>query len=306
MNIKKVKLIDSDKYTDVIIDFEKMLLIRATDNLAAKIFKIVKNILYLDPDNLKEQKVIVFDDKFAVFGITNKRILYYHQPMNIWIAPKFKAIYYEVAKNACTSIASSFYNKNWKTFFSPKITKNRSVWDCLFWKNHSLKLKYLFINPIYRKDIDKYKDYTKFLVYDDPIDRFLRALNNKYINHPTIASIVKPPYSENIHDFIDLCILTTQLTCLNHYQWDQHLVPIMQSAAMYINDVEDFVYLKDISTYMKKKFNLSVGRHNAMPKEKKPIHREMLLPYQIERIKEIYKKDYEIPTIYKNKFYVPN
>ena len=42
-----------------------------------------------------------------------------------------------------------------------------------------------------------------------------------------------------------------------------------------------------------------------MPKDKKPVWEEMLLPYQQERIKTIYAKDYEIPIKYKDKFYRP-
>ena len=72
------------------------------------------------------------------------------------------------------------------------------------------------------------------------------------------------------------------------------------------NNYDNFVYLKDVSIYLKEKFGWTLGRHNAMPKEKKPIHRDMLQPYQLERIKEIYKEDYLIPIKYKDKFYSIN
>ena len=306
MENKIVKLLDNGKYLDIEIDFKNQIVIRLQDMQTARILRIEKNIIYVLGKNPEMQSVIVFDDKYAVCGTINKRNLFYNQPMNIWIGHKNKLIYYEVAKNACTSIASSIYTNNWKTLFSPKITEKRSVWDCLFWRNHKLKIKYLFINPVYRNNIHKYKDYTKFLVYDDPLDRFIRMMNNKHINHHAIASMIFPPYKKNIHDFIDQCILVTQLNCLNSYEWDQHLVPITQSGAMYIDDVTDFVYLKDIASFVKEKFGWTLGRHNAMPKERKPITRETLLPYQIEKIKEIYKKDYEIPIKYKDKFYTPN
>lgn len=304
MENKKVKLIDNGKYLDIEIDFNRHVVTRLQDLKVAKIINVENNVIYVESLHPDSKSVIVFDDKFAVCGTINKRNLFYNQPMNVWIGHKSKLIYYEVAKNACTSIVSSLYNSNWKTLFSPRISKKRNVWSCLSANGHAIKIKYLFINPVYRNNIDKYKDYTKFLVYDDPVDRFIRMLNNKYINHHAIASMIMPPYKD-VQDFIDQCILVTQLNVLNSYEWDQHLVPITKSCAMYINDVEEFVYLKDIAVYMKEKFGLKLGRHNAMPKEKKVICRETLQPYQLEKIKEIYKSDYQIPLIYKDKFYQP-
>lgn len=304
MDKKRVKLIDNGKYNDIEIDFQRNIVVRLQDLQYAKIKGIKNNIIYVEGSS-QQQSVIIFDDKFAVCGTIDKRNLFYNQPMNVWIGHKSKLIYYEVAKNACTSIASCIYSSNWKTLFSPKITDKVSVWDCLSKNNHALKIKHLFINPVYRNNIHKYPHYTKFLVYDDPVDRFIRMLNNKHINHHSIASMIMPPYSNDIHEFIDMCILVTQLNVLNTHAWDQHLVPITQNGAMYINDVTDFVYLKDVSVFLKEKFNLTLGRHNAMPKEKKLISREVLLPYQLEKIQEIYKDDYQIPIKYKDKFFSP-
>ena len=155
MENKIVKLLDNGKYLDIEIDFKNQIVIRLQDMQTARILRIEKNIIYVLGKNPEMQSVIVFDDKYAVCGTINKRNLFYNQPMNIWIGHKNKLIYYEVAKNACTSIASSIYTNNWKTLFSPKITEKRSVWDCLFWRNHKLKIKYLFINPVYRNNIHK-------------------------------------------------------------------------------------------------------------------------------------------------------
>ena len=303
--IKKVKLLDNGSLLDILIDVDNHRVIRAIDNKCAKILKVENNVLYVAGVNPNIANVIVYDDKFAVAGSLNNRNIFYSQPLEIWRADKSKALYYEIAKNACSSIVSALYKSNWKRWWSPAVTSKRSIWDVMLWHKAYFRRKHIIADYPKEKLSERFSNYTRFLVYDDPLKRFLRALNNKYIEHHNIASIVRPPYDENIYDFIDKVILVTQLDCLNERNWDQHLAPVSLNAGAYLDDITDFVYLADLNQFMEEKLKLKIGRHNVMPKEKKPVSEEMLLPYQIERIKGIYAKDYEIPQKYADKFYKP-
>lgn len=300
--LKKLKLVENGKLIDIAVDFGNNVMIRESDRMLAKINSVKGNVIKVAGRAANEEYVIVFDDKFALMGRIDFQNMYYHQPLGIWVAPKSQVIYFEIAKNACTSITTALYESNWKKWWTPRITERRSIWDVTTWNKSYLYKKYN-IGGRYWGEKNKYEDYRKIMIYDDPVKRFIRALNNKYINHHTIASNIRPPYDKNIHDFIDKVILATQLDCLNNSRWDQHLAPITLNAASYLDEITDFCHLSDLDEFMFEKFNIRVRRHNSMPKEKKRITEEVFLPYQLERIKQIYAQDYKIPVIYKDKFY---
>ena len=302
---KTVKLLDKGSYLDITIDIANMSLIRDSDKKAARILGVRGNVLYVAGKTPNVQNVVVFDEKYAVAGAINSRNIFYNQPLGIWRADKSKAIYFEIAKNACSSVVSGLYKHNWKTWWSPSVTRKRSIWDVTLWHKGYFRKKYLIPTVDYEHVKNQFESYTRFLVYDDPLKRFMRALNNKYISHHTIASMVRPPYDKDVSDFVDKVILVTQLDCLNTNAWDQHLAPITLNAAHYLPQITDFVHLKDLDNFMQEKFKIKLERHNAMPQDKKVVFEDMLLPYQIERIKKIYAKDYEIPVKYSDKFYSP-
>lgn len=302
---KSLKLFSNNLSSTVQIDFDKQEVI--FENRIAKIDKVVNNVIYID-NELKKKEAIVFDDNYAISGIIDEPNLFHFQPMSIWLMPKSKALFFEVAKNACTSVLSSIYLSNWKKWYTPNLSlnKSRAIWNLLGWNNDYFRKRMLVPNKKYVQNQILYSDYIKFLVYNDPLDRFLSMANNKYIEHPTSASAIKPPYDSNIHDFIDKLLLVVQLDCLNTIAWDQHLAPITLNGACYLDDITHFVYLEDLDVFMKDMFDITVPHHNVMPKDKKCISKETLLPRQLEKIQEIYKRDYDIPLLYKDKFYIAN
>ncbi len=68
---------------------------------------------------------------------------------------------------------------------------------------------------------DKNNDYSIiFMVYDNPVDRFVRMLNNKYTRQNFILSSLKPSYDTDLNEFIDKSILLAKLNSMNMYKWD--------------------------------------------------------------------------------------
>lgn len=301
--VKDVLLIDRGFSVKVRIDFKNMTFTRLQDKLSAKIERVDGNVFYLAGINPEIKNAVAFDDKFAIIAKVDAHNLVYAQPMGIWTMPKHKTIFFEVAKNACTSIVSEIYRSNWKKWWSPDVTEEFTVWNAMNWKNSYFKHRMMLSVTEYAEKKEQYKDHMKFLVYDEPLKRFIRMLNNKYIKHHTIASSVQPPYDKNINDYVDKVILATQLDVLNSHFWDQHLAPITLNGKDFLDDITYFVHLKDLNSFMKDKFDIEMNRYNAMPLSKKVVTEEILLPRQIEKIKEIYKEDYALTKKYQDKFY---
>ena len=300
---KVVQLIDGGTMYDIKIDFDSGVVIRLQDKKMAPIMHLQDNVIYTDE---KRKSAIVFDEKFALSGDIDEGNLVYAQPMSIWHMPKNKALFFEVAKNACTSVLSRIYETNWQRWWSPRISAKNLIWPITLKYKGYYKHKMLITKTEYYQRVDEFAEYTKFLIYDDPLKRFLRMANNKYISLDVIASNIQPPYGKNPNDYIDKLLLAIKLDTLNSYFWDQHIVPITLSGKDYLEDLTDICYLKDLDSFMLEKFGMTLKRYNVMPSEKKIFTVESLLPRQIERIKELYKEDYELPQKYKEKFYKPS
>ncbi len=300
---KEVILFVGSKSFEILIDFDENKIYKSDGSKLFNIAKVDNNIIYLEKHSLGNNLVLAFDNKFAFLSTLDSPYLVFFQPMSIWEMPTHKALFFEVAKNACTSVLTNIYLSEWKQPWSPSVTSDFSIWDVLFWQNHYFRTKMLVTKQDYLMNCEKFSHYIKFLVYDDPVKRFLRMANNKYIEHHEIASSLKFPYDKNISDFIDKLLLIIQLDCLNTKSWDQHLAPISLIGKSYLDDITDFVYLSDLDSFFLKKFNIHLPRLNAMPSDKKYINENSLQTYQLVKIKEIYSADYLIPIKYEDKFF---
>lgn len=270
------------------------------NNVVIKIISSEKNVIYIQLPNCKYAAALIHNYKYGCLSFINRRSMHYFKDVFILKMEKYQTLYFEISKNACTAIATEIYNHCKRKFFSPKITK-KNKWDDIWTK--PIFLDGILIQKkdyIHKKNI--YSSYKKFLVYDDPIKRFLRAANDKLNGHICIASIIPDENVSNYSEFVDKMILATQMQTLNTTYFDQHLVPISLYVKEFLDEITDFVMLKDLNSFMKEKFNINQQRLHQTDK-KKLITADMLSDEQILKLKEIYAEDYNLPIKYKEKFY---
>jgi len=232
---------------------------------------------------------------FYLFRDFKNEYNYHH--LGLWKIPVNNSLFAEVSKNACSTIVSEIYNKFYSTGAKKYTPNGEWIWPTLT-KEERSKMNL----DIYRFLFGNKSEYgTIFFIYDDPIKRFIRAINDKYIKHHRILSYLKPPYDENIETFIDKCILLTRLNIFNYSTWDQHIVPIHKYHKDIMPFVTDIVNLKDLTPFMKEKFDIEPQRYYVSKEH--VITYDNLNEKQINMLKYIYQQDYLIPTQYADKFY---
>ena len=247
----------------------------------------------------------VHDNKYCALGTwQNAAMQYHYNHLGLCKIPKNNSLFAEVSKNACTTIITEIYNHFFKSEYEENITADKGlIWQ--YKPFHIKRYRYMTLPlNIFLEQMqtpDKFKYNTIFLIYDDPLKRFVRALNDKYIQHHEILSYLTPPYDKNIEDYIDKAILLTRLDLLNSNKWDQHIVPITTYHKNILPYVTDIVFLKDLDRFMKERFNINPTQHNVS--KEKIITIKNLNNKQIETLKKIYQDDYTIPEVYSDKIY---
>lgn len=271
------------------------------DEYTYKVFMRKTSDEPLDTSNLF---TFIHDGKFCIFapfGQANMAYDYHH--MGFWKIPEYNSLFCEVSKNGCSTVVSEICNNFYSNFLDKLYTpEDNWVWgeEGVFSKPDLYKaMNYSFTDFFFNENGKDFENI--FLVYDDPIKRFVRAMNDKYTKHHEILTFLEPPYSENLSDFIDQFILFTKLNLLNPYSWDQHIVPISKYHKEVLPYITNFVDLNNLNLFLKDKFNIDAKRYYAS--KDKIITSEKLSQVQIDKIKEIYKEDYQIPELYKAKFY---
>lgn len=242
---------------------------------------------------------LIHDGKFAASDIRGENILNHNNSnMGFWELPPYNALFLEVSKNACSTVVSEIYNNFYIKKGEVKLTTQDWIWDFLQNRNELRNEMNISVEKFLENE-NRYK--TIFLVYDDPLKRFVRCLNNKYTKQHRILSVLQPPYDKNISEFIDKAILLSRLNTLNISKWDQHVTPITVYHKNTLPYVTDIVRIEDLDNFMYEKFNIK-PEHYYVSKEK-VIRPEHLNETQIKWIKELYKNDYKIPEIYADKFW---
>lgn len=277
-------------------------LIRLPDMKELEVVGEEGNVLYVIIPGLRGKTALIHDNRFGVLSQIDIKTMHYFQSPYFYPVKKHKIVYFDSPKNASTSIASEFYNYFWRKFYQPRVTGKKN-WYEIWSKSENLGSVWLKKED-YVMQKEYFAGWKKFTVYDDPIKRFLRVLNDKINGHIGIASIVQyNPKEDDISDFVDKMILAVQMQTLNSYCFDQHIVPLSLYLRDFIDEITDFVWLKDLDSFMLENLKIK-PKHYHVTKNKK-ITYDMLTEKQISRLKELYKEDYELPERYKDKFYVP-
>lgn len=296
------KLINSDN--SIKVDLNKNQILLCETNTYSRIIKRENNVLYISDKSSDFLASILIFNQSALLWEQDKPILAHQFDFSgsaIYKIPQHKTLFFKIPKNACSTIVSECYNRFYKKWYEPKCTTEqwifRDILPKINYRNNFeiIKQEYEFIK-------DEYKDWKKFLVFDDPLKRFLRLLNHKYMQPDVnIASIIKPQH--NIERYIDEMILIAQADNLNTRYHDTHLTSIVNIWEEFLDEIDAFVNLQDLDNFIKDQFNFYPKRF-LETKNKKPISQADLTEKQLEQVKIIFEKDYEIPKIYKEKFYI--
>lgn len=128
-----------------------------------------------------------------------------------------------------------------------------------------------------------WKSHFKFVVIRDPISRFCSS----YLVFKRLVGKQKVKGVKDVNSFIDN---------IDIFLKDRHIAPQVEflpcKMDLYLrkeNINEDFKKLKEIKNYLDK-----VGMFNKVDKAEKERIMKEIKPKQLQKLKEIYKKDYEI------------
>lgn len=268
-------------------------------NLIGYIIEKYNDYLYKIDVN-KNLLCFIHDGKYSACDFWgNNKLFHHNSDMGFWKIPPFNALFSEVSKNACSTVVSEIYNNYFRSETDYIIDTKDWVWDFLF-KHPQIRTQMnLSVNEFLA---DKSKDYNIiFMVYDNPVNRFVRMLNNKYTSQNFILSSLMPPYDTDLKEFIDKSILLAKLNSMNIYKWDQHVVPISTYHKNILEHITDFVDIKNLDIFMEEKFNIS-PKHFYVSKDR-IITKELLTSKQILEIEDLYKEDLQIPKKFGSKFY---
>lgn len=295
------KAYDPYRIKEVLLNHNKLGIYYTSGRKYAHIDSQNDDIYDLTVLNTNKKIKFTHDSRFCISSI-EIGFMSFKRGHYLWWMPNLNAVFAEVSKNACSSVLTTIIKRFSKS--DNKIDENSP--HVSLWSYISSSRRANVVQVIGRSTFHKGLHNTIFLVYDDPVDRFLRAVNDKLLGHNAVASILVSPKNfdkKSLSDFMDKMILVTRIDLTNKYGWDQHLAPITTGfPADVISRVTDFVYLRDLDRFMLEKFKIKQG-HFHVTKKKKPFTRDMLTERQLMEIKKLYKKDYEIPKKYSERFF---
>ena len=201
-----------------------------------------------------------------------------------------------ISKNACSSIR---YNS---LILDNYLLPNQNYGDIWGYKQ--------LINFMCYKNIDQliFKNYRKFIIIRNPIDRFVSILNYILDNNKDIH--IGSPYilRNGISDrlVMEQAFMLASLLNMNKlYQiGDQHF--LSQYSAIYevdLNNIDDVVDIRYLNQYMQNIYDIQFKSINITGNKTFSI--KSFNNYDIERINLIYAKDYPLIKNLEHKFYIP-
>ncbi len=191
-----------------------------------------------------------------------------------------KFIFAEIPKAGCSSLKYAILQHD----FPKRLTKNID-------QIHN-RVGYYFSNPnvISTDDLnlEKFKDYTTFIVYRDPVKRFSSFYNEKICSDRTKSVFVEDNHAKGMSPMQVLDLVKKEFQKPIHRQ-EPHVRKQILSHTIPFDYVVD---LGDLNMFMKEKFDVSLKVLNAKKK------RYRLTEKEAERVKEIYADDYAIKVTY--------
>lgn len=241
-------------------------------------------------------------DTLIVFNDFSPRNLQNFRNTLVYTAYKsdnLKAICYIISKAGCSTVTNAFIKHDIDSTFDT----TRDPWN----RNTKLQRKQITVPFSEIEYTCKYDNYTKFIVFRDPLSRFISLCNFAVNNR---GGNLAKPYTDAIIDkaankeqFINLMILLAKLNSLvsNGKLKDQHFSPQYDEIKS-VTKLNYVVMLPDLQKFFIEKFGVTADICNES--KIKIFSKDDLKDYQLQRIKDIYKDDFELLnrfTFYKPK-----
>lgn len=200
-------------------------------------------------------------------------------PNLFFLCHRHRLMFMAVSKNASSSLKQVMYREEHGCKESQK--KIHELWG---WQPSAQRA----IDIADTKGLSAYREYVRFVVYRDPVDRFLSTYHNKVlyseIRHPTYAG--KRLEGMGLEQFINVTEAVLKID--NPLHIDEHIR--RQSDYYSTDDVDWIVPVEKLDEFLHKEFGIK-----AMPMENKTaLPRLKATSEQIERIRNLYARDYQI------------
>lgn len=231
---------------------------------------------------------------FRAFGekLTTSRTFCQRFPRSIR-SDTLKCLYYIISKNCCSSVTNLLY----KTDIDPNITEDWDPWDFFNGNIRKVHCSSIFITNESQLREDKLKNYRKFTILRDPIDRFLSLVNytkdpNNPVGGPYMNKYKKITDKKQYVDLI-LIIMKGLMAVRDIWYHDDHFMAQKQHLSnINIDEIDDFVDIKDADDYFKEVYNLKLPKNNVT--KTKFITKEDLTIEQLNEIKHLWAEDFEL------------
>ena len=196
-------------------------------------------------------------------------------------------MFLSISKNACSSLKSLIYRIDYGEDFVMK--NNSGIHE--FWGFQAKKDRIIDVRD--KKELANYPDYIKFVVYRDPVDRFVSVYHNKVIDSPKphVFYVTHKLEGLSFEAFLDKS--KDILDVKDPLHIDEHMRP--QSNYFKPTDVDYIVRLEDLNAFLKEKFNIERTPHENKVTAEKTIPTAA----QVNHIKRLYRKDYAIIPNYR-------
>lgn len=159
----------------------------------------------------------------------------------------------------------------------------------------------------YNSQHDKYKKHKKFIVYSDPVERFTNVINYIYTNQDDLIGWPFLNRALEKNAFIEELIKISQIYNNNKdiTKGDPNLLSQTKIfSQVNFDEVEVIVRAQDMKNFARNVLKITDYQTESFCEENTISAADLSLE-QIERIKNIYKNDYEIFKKYNEKVYYP-
>ncbi len=202
-------------------------------------------------------------------------------PNLFFVSHRHRLMFLSVSKNASTSLKKIMYREE---FGHDANDEGKGVHEAWGWR--ATPGKSLSVDD--HEGIAAYPDYRRFVVWRDPVSRFLSAYHNRVLfaefEHPFYLR--KRLEGMGLEQFINVTERVLQID--NPLHMDEHLRP--QHLCYDPSDVQDIVPIQHLKAYLLSQFGIAT----PPPLNETVLPRLPASEKQLARIRALYAKDYEI------------
>ena len=245
------------------------------------------------PGNIKMSLSAIPNQKDSFFffstfkNLLNTTNMYYSTEPRCFRSDTLKCMCYIISKNCCSSIVNLLYN----TDVEPVDKK----WEP--WEPENIKNVYSssIFTTIKQTKEQKFKNYRRFVILRDPIERFVSIVNYSKgrWNNIGMPYVYNYMYSKNKEEFIDIILAIIKgLNLLDNLQFhdDHYMRQVDHINRVDLMEVDDLVLNKDLTDYMKTMYNVDIPIVNQCLE--RFISKEDINERQLNEIKQLFADDF--------------